>query len=286
MTERDRDGRRPKDRGAAELARRDHRPDGGGHSDDAGRHSGGRASVGSDGIPGDGVGTNGTSDMDRRTALKVIAAGSLLGTAPACGTDRAAGTLSDHERLSGFAPLPPSNPLATGSATDPDLLSPSVPWEGVLADEELRLVAALADLILPADERSPAASAVGVPDYVNEYVSAPYPAQRHDLVTVRGGLAWLNRQAKDRFEADFPDLTQAQQSALCDPISYEADAPEALKPQARFFDLFRDVCSTGYWTTEEGMRDLGYVGNVPLPAFDGPPTEVLDLLGLGEEDLG
>ena len=33
------------------------------------------------------------------------------------------------------------------------------------------------------------------------------------------------------------------------------------------------------------MRDLGYVGNIPLPSFDGPPPEVLERLGLEGEDL-
>jgi hypothetical protein len=28
------------------------------------------------------------------------------------------------------------------------------------------------------------------------------------------------------------------------------------------------------------MKDLGYVGNVPLASFDGPPVEVLRRLGL------
>ena len=45
------------------------------------------------------------------------------------------------------------------------------------------------------------------------------------------------------------------------------------------------MCSTGFWTTEEGMRDLGYMGNVPLPSWDGPPPEVLERLGLAGEDL-
>ncbi|MGI9626332.1 MAG: gluconate 2-dehydrogenase subunit 3 family protein, partial [Longimicrobiales bacterium] len=58
-----------------------------------------------------------------------------------------------------------------------------------------------------------------------------------------------------------------------------------LRAQARFFDLFRDITSTGFWTTEEGMKDLGYIGNVPLPSFDGPPAEVIEALGLTAEDL-
>ena len=224
--------------------------------------------------------------IDRRTALKVIAASAALGSAEACAPSTDSSTTSSaHEQLSGFAPLPPSNPLAAGTPADPDLLNPTVSWSGVLSDAELRVVTALCDLIIPADDRSPAASQVGVPAYVNEYVSAPYPAQRADLVVVRGGLTWLNRQAISQFGSDFPTLTPVQQREICDLLKSEPDAPEHLKPQAKFFDLFRDITSTGFWTTEEGMRDLGYLGNIPLPRFDGPPPAVLDALGLDATDL-
>ena len=244
---------------------------------DDGRQAGeGRDSAARPGDPG---------TITRRGALKVIAATAAAGAASAsCTGDEAARSAeSAHEALSGFEPLPPSNPLAAGTPTDPDMLAPVVPWEMVLTDEEMRYVTALADVIIPADERSPAASAVGVPDYVNEFVSAP--AHTEHLTRLRGGLAWLNRTARERFgAADFPALTAARQREICDEIRFEPDAPDALKPQARFFDAFRDWVSTGFWTTEEGMRDLGYLGNVPLPSWDGPPAEVLKRLGLAGED--
>ena len=220
--------------------------------------------------------------VSRRTALKVIASAAALGAAPSCAPDGS--TRSAHETLSGFDPLPPSNPLAAGTLTDPDLLAPVVPWEMVLTDEEMRLVAVLADMIIPADERSPSAADLGVPAYVNEFVSAP--GHEEHLLLVRAGLAWLNRAARERFEAvGFPELDDAQRREICDEIAYEPAAPDDLKVQARFFDLFRDMTATGFWTTEEGMADLGYVGNVPLPSFDGPPPEVLERLGLSGDDL-
>lgn len=229
---------------------------------------------------------SGSGDLTRRTALKVLAstAASTAALANAtCGPVEPAPE-SAHTALSGFDPVPPRNPLAAGTLADPDLLAPVVPWDLVMTAEELEMAAVLADVIVPADDRSPAASAVGVPAYVNEFLSAP--GHEEMLTLVRGGFAWLNRSASERFGvASFAALSDGRKRQICDEICHLPAAPPHLETQARFFDLFRDTVSTGFWTTDDGMRDLGYVGNVPLPAFDGPPQEVLDQLGLSGEDL-
>ena len=258
----------------------------------SGEVRGGKArEPGGAGASGAAPGPEAPGAISRRGALKVIGAGAALGAAAgaagACAPDGAgrgggagAGVDAAHEALSGYEPVPPSNPLAAGTAADPDLLAPVVPWEMVLTDEEMRQVAVLADVIIPADARSPAASEVGVPEYVNEFVSAP--GHEESLTALRGGLAWLNRAAGERFGAEeFAALDGEQMRSICDEICFEPDAPAGLKPQARFFDAFRDMVSTGFWTTEEGMRDLGFAGNVPMPSWDGPPPEVLERLGLG-----
>ena len=36
----------------------------------------------------------------------------------------------------------------------------------------------------------------------------------------------------------------------------------------------------GYYSTREGWQAIGYVGNVALGAFAGPPREVRERLGL------
>ena len=53
-----------------------------------------------------------------------------------------------------------------------------------------------------------------------------------------------------------------------------------LEAAALFFDKVRDLTSTAFWTTPEGMEDLQYVGNVPLPRWEPPPPEVLRHIGL------
>src|SRR4051794_5113218 len=93
---------------------------------------------------------------------------------------------------------------------DPNLHSKAITWDRVLTESEMKTVTVLCDTIIPADENSPAASAVGVPDFINEWVSAPYPTQVEDLGEVRAGLVWLDEEAGRRFAKKFAELEEAQ----------------------------------------------------------------------------
>lgn len=221
----------------------------------------------------------GALPMDRRHALKVMAIAAAGPTLAACAGGEPPTDMT--------VPAPTSNPKAAGTAWDPDLIAPSVPWERTLTEEELSALAALCDVILPADDRSPAASEVGAHDFIDEWVSAPYHGNERDLVLIRGGLIWLDREAEDRFgtaEPDvalrFRDLTPEQQRVICDDICFEENAAPRHQAAARFFDRVRYLTSSAFWTTTEGMSDLRYVGNVPLQRWDPPPPEVLRHVGL------
>jgi gluconate 2-dehydrogenase gamma chain len=164
--------------------------------------------------------------------------------------------------------------------TDPDLLHPGKLWDRMLTKEELRTVTALCDIIIPADEKSPAASKVGVPDFLDEWVSAPYPVQQADQRMIRDGLKWLDAEATKRFKKDFAALPDAEKIQICDDIAFVPKAKDEFKAGAEFFARMRDLTATGFYTTKEGMKDLRYIGNVPLPNFTGPPKEVLEHLKL------
>ncbi len=166
-----------------------------------------------------------------------------------------------------------------GIGTDPNLLKKEIPWPRVLTDGEKRIVTALADIIIPADDHGPAASAVGVPDFIDEWVSAPYEQQQNDLKAMRKGFAWIDAEARKRFGKGFADAAAAQQTALLDDIV--AEGTDARKQAHAFFSLFRDRAAGGYYSTPEGWKAIGYVGNVPIAGdFTGPPPEVLKHLGL------
>jgi len=213
--------------------------------------------------------------MDRRDTLKWILAASAspLLQRSALGGGQAANTPA----------LRASAEQGTGYGSDPDLLKrykAGDVWPLVLTPAQRRSVTALCDVIIPADDHSPSASAVGVVDFLDEWVSAPYPRQQHDRTLIEGGLAWLDIESKRRFATDFAAAKLPDQAALCDDICDAARAKDPFATAAAFFARFRDLTAGGFYTTPVGFKDLGYVGNVPLLKFEGPPLDVLRKLGL------
>jgi hypothetical protein len=157
---------------------------------------------------------------------------------------------------------------------------PGGPWPLTLSDGARLTTAALCDLIIPADDVSPAASAVGVVDFIDEWISAPYPQQRGDREVVLAGLAWIEDESRKRFGQAFHAVSEAQRAAIADDICSAARAAPQFAKAANFFAKFRDLTAGGFYTTPIGMKDIGYTGNVPLERFDGPPIEALKKAGL------
>jgi len=170
-----------------------------------------------------------------------------------------------------------------GYGQDPKLLEVYKPgdlWLLSLSPEQRRSAAALCDIILPADEKSPAASELHVPDFIDEWISAPYPMQRADREQLLEGFAWLDGESRKRFQRSFTDASDAQKREICDDICYEPKAKPDFRNAARFFAKYRDLTVSGFYTSPEGIKDIQYIGNVPLSKFDGPPPEVLAYLKL------
>jgi hypothetical protein len=179
-----------------------------------------------------------------------------------------------------------AQPAVHGYGTDPDLTKlyrPGDVWPLTLSPTQRRTAAALCNVILPDDGRSPNAESVGVVDFIDEWVSAPYPHQLEDRPIVLEGLAWMDAEGLLRFEKYFAELSDSQQHAICDDICYEPNAKPKFARAAAFFTRYRDLTVGGFYSTPAGWKDIGYIGNVPLSKFAGPPPELLRKLGLGPE---
>jgi hypothetical protein len=228
--------------------------------------------------------------VDRRTTIKWLAA-----TMAAAYT----GCSSDEKFLGNEIPAKRGTSLLGVAAShdgiayggDPDRMNPVVPWARTMTDAQLRTTAAFCDVILPEDERSPAASAVGVPDFIDEWVSAPYPQQQQDRASILTGLEWLEEQSLERFGSSFASATEPQKTevveAIADATARPPDAAGELADKAEFFRRFRYLTVGAFYTTEAGMEDIGYIGNVPLSGeYPGPSEEAMAHLAGVLKQLG
>ncbi len=153
-------------------------------------------------------------------------------------------------------------------------------WPLTFTEAQRKTAAALADTILPDDQFGPAASAVGVPAMIDEWISAPYPEQQKDAPIILNGLKWIDAEADRRFKKSFAECSPEQRTAICDDICFAPEAKPNYREAAQFFSVYRTRCASAYYATPQGWKAIGYVGNVPLASFDGPPREVLEKLGL------
>ena len=211
--------------------------------------------------------------MDRRTSIKWMLAAAA--SVPSL-RNLAFGAAIADGTSAGITP-------AKGYGTDPKLLDAYKPgelWPLTFTSKQRHTATVLSDLIIPADAMSPSASAVGVVDFIDEWISAPYPQQREDRELVLGGLAWLDRESAKRFSHDFSALDVSRQKKICDDICYAPKAKPRFVERAKFFARYRDLTAGGFYTTPAGRKDLQYVGNTPLTRYDGPPLEVLKKVGL------
>ena len=100
---------------------------------------------------------------------------------------------------------------------------------------------------------------------------------------LRGGLKWLDIQCMKRYTVDFASCTAAQQLEMVDEIAFPEKAKPEFQQGVAFFNTLRDLTACGFFTSEIGIKDLGYVGNKPNQ-WDGVPQDVLDKYNLKYDD--
>jgi hypothetical protein len=162
-------------------------------------------------------------------------------------------------------------PVAKGYGLDPNLMAPEVPWPKTMTSHQLKVTAVLSDLILPAAEGAPSPSALGIPDFVDEWISAPYPEQIADCAVVLEGLTWLENECARRWQRPFLDVEDRYRHELLDQLAQDNGQGSPGEPRS-FLRRMRFLVVGAYYGTPEGFKDIGYVGNVPLAAYP-PATE-------------
>ena len=126
---------------------------------------------------------------------------------------------------------------------------------------------------------------MGIPEFVDEWVSAPYPDQKADRKLVLNGLAWVDEDARQRFGKSFMEAGDNQQLQILDAIAVQ-DISGIKTEQNKFFHRLRFLVLGAYYTTQEGFLDIGYIGNVPLDSYPPPSDEEIAILEKELKKLG
>ena len=156
--------------------------------------------------------------------------------------------------------------IAQGKAYAPKFFTPA----------EWKTVRVLSDMVIPRDERSGGAVDAGVPEFMDFTMNDRPNSQKW----MRDGLAWIDAQSTSRFGKAFADAAQSQREAILNDIAWPARAKASMADGVGFFNRFRDLTSSGYWSSEIGVKDLRYMGNVFNPNWQGCPPAALKKLGV------
>ena len=141
---------------------------------------------------------------------------------------------------------------------------------------EYATVTVLVDLIIPRDERSGSATDAGVPEFM-DFMMVDQPLRQ---VSMRGGLALIDRLSETRVGKRFVNGSEAQRRQVLDEIAYTSNTDPGLSHAVAFFSSFRDLTASGFWSTKMGVQDLQYQGNTFVAEWEGCPDAALKKLGV------
>ncbi|MEA2762949.1 MAG: gluconate 2-dehydrogenase gamma chain [Gemmatimonadaceae bacterium] len=196
-------------------------------------------------------------EMNRREAVQLM---SVLPIAAALGLSKV-----DHAKA--WQLVDDARELAAeGIAFAPKYFTPA----------EFRTVGILADMIIPRDDRSGSATDAGVPEFM-DFIMIDKPGNQQWM---RAGLAWIDAQSTTRFGKPFAGAGASQREQILNDIAWPARAAATLSDGVSFFNRFRDLTSSGFWSSKMGVKDLRYVGNTFNPNWNGCPPEALAKLGV------
>lgn len=200
--------------------------------------------------------------MDRRKSIKALVVGTL-----------STGVLIEACKTDDKKQPDQDQPVAADEVTrmpEEKIADKKIHEEKFFTAEELATITVLGDIIIPRDEVSGSASDAKVTEFI-EFMANDKPEFQTPL---RGGLRWLDLQCLNRYEKQFRGLDEKQQLEMVDEIAYPAKAKPEFKQGVAFFSLMRNLTMSGFYTTEMGVKDIGYLGNRPNQ-WNGVPEDVL-----------
>lgn len=201
--------------------------------------------------------------MDRRKSIKAL----LVGTAA---TGMLIESCNPSDKKTTTASTAPAAAVDLSRTPEELEVIKKLNAETFFTKEEMATITILADIIIPKDNVSGSATDAKVPDFI-EFIVKDQPDNQ---VPMRGGLRWLQMESLKRFNKSFNDITEKQRIEIVDDIAYPNKVKPGMQPGVSFFNLMRDLTCTGFYTSEIGVTDIGYKGNVPNQ-WNGVPDDVL-----------
>jgi hypothetical protein len=200
--------------------------------------------------------------MNRRKSLKILSTGALATGAviSGCNTPETNKTEVKVDKPA----------FAYDRAKEEIAREQKLQSETFFTPHEMETITILADIIIPKDDISGSASEAKVPDFI-EFIVKDMPQHQTPM---RGGLRWLDVQCLNKFNNPFKKCTAQQQIELIDAIAYPQKAKPEMAQGVAFFNLMRNLTASGFYTSQIGVKDLGYAGNMPNQ-WNGVPDEVL-----------
>jgi hypothetical protein len=160
----------------------------------------------------------------------------------------------------------------------PAAVSPKLaPYRRKAIDEkQWRTVRVLCDLIIPADERSGSATAAGVPEFIDDWLDFRTREDGNDLFAAQilGGVMWADQESMRLFGKDFASASSEQQHQILDRVAWPQRAAAADRRWVIWFNRFRDLTASGFFSSKMGVADLPYLGNKAVEEWKGCDPKV------------
>jgi gluconate 2-dehydrogenase gamma chain len=128
---------------------------------------------------------------------------------------------------------------------------------------------ALCQTIIPSDQESGGAIEAGAPEFIDLLTSENKELQ----LKLGGGIMWLDFTCSERYQQTYLECTEEQKKEILDLIAFRKHAEQSprLLSGIEFFSTLRKFTADGFFTSEIGMKYLGYIGNTFLSEFPGCP---------------
>lgn len=196
------------------------------------------------------------TELNRRDALQVIAGIPML--------------------AAGLSPRTISRAVASAHAAQAAASAGQAFTPAFFTAHELETVKLLVNYIIPKDDRSGSATDAGVPEFMDFVLN-----EHKDMQTpMRGGLAWIDTQCRERFGKTFMLAGDGERRQVLDDIAWPAKASKDLSQGVNFFNDFRDLTASGFFSSKMGVEDVQYLGNTFVMEWKGCPPEALKKLGV------